>query len=310
MPPVLSPGPTPDVELHLGISPYSDESVSPSTKELTYVSPHLIETGEPALRMWRVSPGDFFHIEYFDGTQFWLDRLQKTVWATWPETSSLANTSSYFFGPILGVLLRLRGVTCLHASAVTIGDRCVAFVGSEGAGKTTTAAAFARAEFSVISDDIVALVEREGVFHVIPAYPHLCIWPETVEALFGSANALPKFTQEWEKRRLALGSNGTRFEARTLPLGAIYLLGPRTPGATPLVESVRPQPAHLSLLTNTYGSNILDSELRAREFASIGRLVASVPIRQLTRDDDTSRLSQLCNIVRTDFDALTQSLPE
>lgn len=306
IPTILAPDCLPDVEVHLGTSPI--EGISSTRRELNYVSPHTIETGEPSLRMWRLSPHDLLHIEYFDGTQFWLDRFYKTVWATWPETSSLANTSSYIFGPILGVLLRLRGITCLHASAVAIDDRCVAFVGSEGAGKSTTAAAFARADFSVVSDDIVALAEREGTFQVLPAYPHLCIWPETVEALFGSPNALPKFTQEWEKRRLALGvADGNRFESRTLPLGAIYLLGSRISGGVPGVETLRPQPAHLALLTNTYGSNILDSRLRAQEFSLVARLVASVPIRQLTRADDTSRLQELCDLIYADFAALGPS---
>src|SRR5258708_3332580 len=106
---------------------------------------------------------------------------------------------------ILGVLVRLRGVTCLDASAVAIEDRWVAFVGPEAAGKSTTAAAFARQGYGVLSDDIVALVERDGAFHVMPAYPHLCLWPDSVKMLYGSSEMLPRFSPEWEKRRLALG---------------------------------------------------------------------------------------------------------
>ena len=290
-----------DVELHLGVPPYSGRDIPSFSKQLTYTSPHILDSGEPALRMWRIVPDNSVHIRYYDGTEFWLDENRKTVWATWIESSSLENALSYFFGPILGVLLRLCGVICLHASAVALRDHAIAFVGSEGAGKSTTAAAFARNGCAVISDDIVALNEQGSDFLVTPAYPHLSLWPESVDALFGSPHVLPQFTQEWDKRRLPLGSDDTSFERRTLPLGAVYLLGPRTHGAVAGVENVRPQAAHLSLVTNAYGSNILTNELRAAEFALIGRLVSKVPVRQLVRKDDPSELGLLCDLVRTDF---------
>src|SRR5258708_37371201 len=120
-------------------------------------------------------------------------------------------------------------------------NRSVVFVGAEGAGKSTTAAAFARQGFGVISDDVAALVESPEGFRGMPAYPHLCLWQDSVEMLFGSADALPPFSTGWEQRRLALGDQGTRFENRSLPLGDVYLLGARRPDRAPSVECVRPK---------------------------------------------------------------------
>ena len=45
-------------------------------------------------------------------------------------------------GPVFAFVLRLRGAVTFHASAVRIGD-AVAFLGPQGAGKSTTAAALA-----------------------------------------------------------------------------------------------------------------------------------------------------------------------
>jgi len=78
--------------------------------------------------------GAFVRLAYEDGTQFWLDRKRENIWATWPDILPLENAISYLLGPVLGLVLRLRGVICLHASAVAIEDRSVAFVGSAGAG--------------------------------------------------------------------------------------------------------------------------------------------------------------------------------
>lgn len=302
--PVDSPASPPDVELRLGISAYADGEVSPDDKELTYVSPYSTETGEPALHVWLVAKGAFLHIVYSDGTQFWLDQKRETLWAVWADTSSLENTVSYLFGPVLGLLLRLRDVTCLHASAVAFEDRSVAFVGAAGAGKSTTAAAFAQQGYGVLSDDITALMERGGTFHIMPAYPHLGLWPDSVEMLYGSAEALPRFMPEWDKRRLDLGERGTRFESRPLPLRAVYIFGERGPDPAPSVEFVRQQDALLSLVAGTYANAILGPELRAREFAVLSRLVETVPIRRVRPHHDPSRLGKLCTVIREDIESL------
>jgi hypothetical protein len=300
----------PLVELHLGTRPYPESQVSPDKEELTYVSSYCDETGEPALRIWRVGEDAFLRIAYADGTQFWLDRKREHLWATWPARSSLEETSTYLLGPILGLLLRLRGVTCLHASAVAIEDRCVAFVGRAGAGKSTTAAAFARQGYSILSDDIVALVEREGAFHVLPAYPHLSLWPDSVKMLYGSSEALPRFSTDWEKRRLALGGAEARFESRTLPVRAIYVLGDRRPDPAPYAEAVRPQAALVSLVANTYANRVLDRDIRASEFEVLGRLVSTVPVRNLYPNSDPTRVHDLCKVIQGDLGALeAQTLP-
>jgi hypothetical protein len=296
-----------DVELHLGISPNSKGEIPADSEDLTYASSYIDESGDPALRIWKTADGVFLHLLYYDGIQFWLQRQGKSLWTVWPKASTLEDTVSYLLGPVFGLLLRLRGITCLHASAVSIENRSVAFVGSEGAGKSTTAAALAQQGFGIISDDVAALMESPDGIRVMPAYPHVCLWQDSVEMLYGSAEALPRFSTGWEKRRLALGDRGTRFENRSLPLGAVYLLGNRRPDHTPFVEGVRPQDGLLSLVANTFANKILDREMRAREFAVLGRLVTSVPIRRIHPRSDAPRLEELCAVIREDFASLRRS---
>ncbi len=294
----------------MGISPDSNRLARDASlpNKLTYVSSYTTEDGQPALRVWEIAQAALLYLVYSDGTQFWLDRKGSTVWVVWSERSSLENASSYLLGPILGLLLRLRGVVCLHASAVAFGDRCVAFVGSEGAGKSTTAAAFAKFGFGIVADDIVGLVDRDKRFYVLPAYPHLCLWPEAVEMLYGSPEALPRLLDDWEKRRLALGEDGTRFEDRTLPLEAVYILGARSSDAAPHVNTIPNSDVLLSLVANTYATNLIDRDMRGDEFAVLGRLVFSIPVRVVHSSDDPSRIEDLCRIIREDFDAQAQNL--
>ncbi len=304
VPPAQSPPDHVDVELHLGASPYLESEIPDGSESLTYVSSYTDGLNNPALRIWRTPDCAFLHLIYHDGIQFWLDCGGNTVWAVWPETSALADAASYLLGPVLGLLLRTRGVTCLHASAVSIEDYSVVFVGSAGAGKSTTAAAFARKGYSVISDDIVALEDRRGTFHVVPAYPYLCLWPDSVQMLYGSSEALPRIIPSWDKRQLALGDQRTRFEKRPLPLGAIYILGERSADASPFVESIQPRVALLSLVAETYANKIIDREMRGREFTVLGHLVTTVPIRRVRPSNDPARLEELCRVIHEDFAAL------
>ena len=287
--------------------PHPAEENGRRQEELIYTN---ADSGQPhnmGLCIWRLAEKGLLRIAYPDGTQFWLDDRRETLWATWPETLSLEETCTYLLGPILGLLLRLRGTTCLHASAVNIDGRAVAFVGAAGTGKSTTAAAFARRGFAVLSDDIVPLVERDDLFLVLPAYSHLCLWPDSVKMLYGSPNALPRLNPNWEKRCLVLGERDTRFENHALPLGAIYILGNRRSTSAPCVEDVCLQPALLSLVAETYANKTLDRDRRAQEFAMLGRLVANTPVRRLFPHRNASRLHDLCRAVEADFAILNNS---
>jgi hypothetical protein len=294
----------PEVQLHLGIVPDLDlpSSAARGLNKPIYVSSYTDAVGEPALRAWETADGASLHLAYSDATEFWLDRKGAAIWALWSERSSLENAISYLLGPVLGLMLRLRGIVCLHASAVAFDHHCVAFVGSAGAGKSTTAAAFAKLGRSIVSDDIVGLVERDGIFHVLPAYPHLCLWPESVTMLYGSPDVLPQLLHDWEKRQLALGESGTRFEDRTLPLGAIYILGERRPDTAPVVGAIAEREVLLSLVANTYATNLIDRTMRGEEFALLSRLISNVPVRIVHPSGDPTRLEDLCRVLQSDFE--------
>ena len=289
---------SPDIEVHLGSSPYGGDQVPPEPEELIYASAYTDESGEPALRVWQIGKSPYRRLDYYDGVQFWLDRTGRNVWAVWPDTSSLENTSTYLVGPVLGLMLRLRGVVCLHASAVAFGDRAVAFVGSEGAGKSTTAAALAQRGLAVISDDVVALVERESCFSVLPAYPHLSLWPDSVKMLYGRDKALPTLSPDWGKHFLSLTANRLKFEQRSLPLGAIFILGERSSGSRePFLDNMPQKDCLLSLVTNSFATNLLDSDMRAREFSLLGRVLSLVPIRRVRPHEDATQINRLCEAI-------------
>lgn len=293
-----------DVSIHLGIWPPIQQPASPRSEELIYTSPHRLESGEPALRIWKDEVGALLRMEYFDGTRFWLSAQGDEVWAQWPEGLTIEDTATYLLGPVFGYLLRLRGITCLHASAVEFDGRAVAFVGPPGAGKSTLAAALAVRGHAALADDIVAIVERDGVFHAMPAYPYLSLWQDSVQALYGDDGRLEAFSQNFSKRMLPLAAAAgeLRFAPKPALLDSIFLLGERSADSTaPFVEDVEKRDALMSLVGNTYANTLLDGDLRAREFAFLARLIGGVRVRRLRSHEKVSRLGALCELIEREL---------
>jgi hypothetical protein len=291
---------SPDLQVNLGTLPKPNSSNR--GVKLRYSSPRSYQTGDPDVQIWDIYNGEYLRVLYRDGVEFWLDRHLTTLWAYWPSSSSLQDTVSYLVGPILGLLLRLRGIVCLHASSVSINDRAVVFLGSGGAGKSTTAAALAQRGFAVLSDDIVALVDGRHEFQTPPGYPRVNLWPDSVSLLFGSPETLPGISPGWEKRCLNLQeAQGTKFEERPLPLGAIYVLEKSAGGSEKGVEIVSQKTALMTLVGNTYATNFLNAKQRADEFEILSRVVATVPIRKIVRGRSVAEVEPFCAAIQRDF---------
>lgn len=271
-----------------------------------YVSDCLDEWDRPSLIVWSIDrAGGYLYFRYPDETEFVVSRDGSEIWAAWSDKLTVEDTLTYLLGPVFGVLLRLKGTICLHASAILIEDKVVVLVGDSGAGKSTTAAAFAQRGYPVLSDDVVALVDRGDRFLVQPAYPRIRLWKESVAALYGSPEALPLIVPTnptWDKRYLDLTQPGYSFPATPLPIGAIYFLGNRSSRlAVPKIEAIATQQQLISLLGNTYASRFIDKTMRAQEFEVLSRIVQQVRIRQITPHCDLACLPLLLDTIIEDL---------
>ncbi|WP_373540729.1 hypothetical protein [Chamaesiphon sp.] len=248
---------------------------------------------------------EYFYCRYDDRTTFVVSRLGTQIWATWPDELTIEDMATYLLGPMLGFVLRLRGTVCLHASAIAIDGRVVVLVGAAGAGKSTTAAAFARAGYPVLSDDVVPLIDRGDTFWVQSAYPRIRLWDSSVQALYGDAEALPRLVPThptWDKRYLDLNQAGYQFQSAPLPLAAIYYINDRADDpACPQIAPMTTQDRLITLVTNTYTNYLLDKQLRAQEFEILSRVVAYIPVRQLTPHTDIGRLVETIELLIADF---------
>ena len=295
-----------DLRWSLGSMPRCIDAIDPNAWQRHRVSPAPASHEDPDVQISSSPEHRYLRLEYPDHTVFVVDALGQEVWATWPESSTVDDVATYLLGSIMGLVLRLRGITCLHASAVAIDGRAVALVGASGSGKSSTAAAFAQMGFPVLADDVVALVADRGNYWVQPAYPRVRLWRESVESLFGSADALPLMAPGWEKRYLPLGSESLRFPHQPLELASIYVLDEREPELQfPRLECVNPSAAMIVLVAHSFATNFLDRSLRSAEFDFLAGVVERVPVVRVTPSSEIARIRQLCAAIAEDAGRFT-----
>lgn len=269
--------------------------------EPSYIADYTDECGNPVLCVFRLLAGQYYKFCYADGTEFVVDHAATEIWACWPEPLTLEDATTYLLGPIMGFVMLLRGVVCLHASAIAIGSDAIAILGPAGSGKSTTAAAFAQRAFSILAEDVVTLDDRKDRFLVRPAYPCIRLWPASVKALYGTESHLPRLTPNWDKCYLDLTE---QFQKQPLPLAAIYLLDERRDDSNaPYIEPVDRTVALMSLVANTYATKLMDKQMRAREFELLTRVLNNVPVRRVTPHADSARIPELCDRILEDFES-------
>ena len=275
-----------------------------SPQSLRYVSPYLDDDGQPALVVWLLADGAFYRLHYTEGIDYVLSRDGARLWVRWSNTVTEKDILSYLLGPVMGFVLRVRGIVSLHASAVAVNRRAVVFVGDVGAGKSTMAMAMGRLGYPIISDDIVPIYENAGVTYAHSGYPRMRLRQPSLPMLFDVNPELPRLPKVEGQDRLhfELTSGGYQFQSDPLPIGALYLLADRSADPhAPRVEPMSPLDGIMGIVANTYVTRFLDKSMRAQELQQLSRLVNQVTVRKVYPHRAPSRFAMLCKVILEDM---------
>lgn len=185
-------------------------------------------------------------------------------------------TRTFLLGPVLAILLRQRGLLVLHASAIAVGRQACIFLGGQGWGKSTTAAALCQHGARLLSDDVTAIDTGTSYPMVIPGYPQVKLWPDSARALGLDPAALPRLNDLTEKRIFRMLSS---FCHEPLPLARAYVLAE---GFSLQVTDLDPQEALVELIRHSSRVRELHPHSAPTHLQQCAALVNAVPVSRLT----------------------------
>jgi len=205
------------------------------------------------------------------------------------------NVRLFLLGSAFGALLHQRGLLPLHANAVEIEGKAVAFMGESGAGKSTLAAWFHDRGHRILADDVCVVRSTQTGRPIISSgLPRLRLWAEALaltgrdvasfdRSYLADADHVDKFDVPIK------GSAGAGLE---MDLGALYLL--RRGDEFSVVELSGAE-AGEAVIANTYrGSYVAAVNGHENLWRTAVEVVRSTPVYRVTRKWDLSKLDDQC----------------
>lgn len=196
------------------------------------------------------------------------------------------------------VLLHERGHLILHASAVEIHGKAIAFLGGCGRGKSTMAASLHALGYNIVADDVLCIdftADRHPL--ILPGFPFLKLHHEAAALLTKNVENLSR-VHSMDSRFVYRQSQG--FSVAPIPLGGIYLLD-RNEDIR--VEPMTPKQGFQNLLAYSHACALIkDSFQEARHFQQCAEVASAVPVRRLKRDLALSTISKVTDVLLRDLE--------
>jgi hypothetical protein len=183
------------------------------------------------------------------------------------------NVRLYLLGSAIGAVLHQRGLLPLHANAIEVDGRAIAFMGHSGAGKSTLAAWFHDRGYRILSDDVCVVRAAGDGFEAMPGVPRLRLWREALEASGRSADGLERAFDDMDKYTVP-----TKAAAATAPvrLSHVYLL---ERGETAAIAPLKGAAGIEALVANTYrGGYLALMDGTGRHLRQCVALMARAPV--------------------------------
>lgn len=215
----------------------------------------------------------------------------------------LADTSgetleTYLLAQVLSFALLKQCIEHIHCTATVVDGGAVGFLGDCGYGKSSLGAAFLKAGYPLLTDDLIVLKEEGRGFLAYPGPPKIKLFPEIARALLGdevTGSPMNRFTN---KLIIPLRPEQSFQNAR--PLRALFVLRPataRSRSKSVTIRTLRQRGAFLPLIANTFNSKITEPDRLKRQFALAERLTAVIPIKSLSYPRDLAILPKVVKAI-------------
>lgn len=160
------------------------------------------------------------------------------------------NVRLFLLGSALGILCHQRGLLPLHANAIVVDGRAVAFAGCSGSGKTTLAAHFERAGYELLCDDVCVIDFDEARRPVAwPGLPGLKLWGDAAEEFGHKRGDLDQVAEGMDKYHIPMARAA---RPRAIPFDRLYVLSRAECHQTGSISCLRGAKAMAAVMAQTY----------------------------------------------------------
>jgi hypothetical protein len=217
------------------------------------------------------------------------------------EQCSLESFQVYLLGQALSFALVKQHLEPLHATAVVVGDRAVAFLGDHAFGKSSLAASFLAAGYRLLTDDLLVLQEASGEVVAYPGPPRIKLFPQVARRFLGSTIGERRMNPDTNKLIVPLDDRLS--EPRAVPITAIYsLASPRdaSRATSVTVTTLSPREGFVALLKGAFNRRLVEAPRLERQFRLMARLADRLSIKRLGYPRVLGRLDEVRDIVIAD----------
>jgi hypothetical protein len=213
-----------------------------------------------------------------------------TVRASQSEATSPETFWHLLLDQVLPRALSHRRRHVVHAAGIAHHSVAVAFVGDTGAGKSTMAGVFAQGGEQLLSDDALVIDPVGRSHNVIPTYPSLRLWSDSLAELGLDNRDLLRVAHYSEKRRLKVPLPPAEHPRSSWPLAVIYYLDPVAPAAQTTITRLTPREAVAVLLRESFQLDVTDISATAWLLDRCARLADDIPVFRLGYPRDFHQL--------------------
>lgn len=270
----------------------------------------LAKNGIPYFQVWQKAnrKDETIYARFTDGITtalFVIESNGKTIQVFHTDNLFVLEMTTVLIGAILGIWMRLKNRTCLHAGVVNIEGKAVAIIGAKKAGKSTLLATFANLGYPIMADDIAVVFKENNQFYVHAGYPFLRMWEQSLKVFKEiDISKLSRTLSFQNKYYVPLSmdtvSNNWKFQSTRLPLNSIYYLNARNNENSLIIKELSKIEGFFKLRQNLYADYLANDDIKYIDFMTLGELSQQINIQVIDRPHDMTKLVQTCKLLHQD----------
>jgi len=273
-----------------------------------YTSPHKTAIGESIAHLYRLAHCDLLSITGMADYVIGPDAI-----TCYPVTDHASQIEALFLGPVMSVWLELQGILTLHASTIVSEGKAVGFLSHSGSGKSTLTAALLETGCALLTDDILAVEERDGIVIGRPSYPQIRLWPDEATRFLGDPQTLDRVHPASPKRRVPVGENGFgSYHDSPLPVVRLYvptLCDPATGTVDVEIDPLAPRDAIIEIVRHSFSARIVRAlGLEAQRLDTIAQIAQQIRVCRLTYPSGLEHLPRVRDAILEDIRTTSASL--